>query len=76
MDQNKINEFTAKAKAAGYNDAQIAAEIERKKKELEVERQTKEELADMLWDLEKFYKQYITKLINHKTEQIRKRKKK
>lgn len=33
LDQNKINQFTTKARAAGYTDAQIQAEIERKKKE-------------------------------------------
>lgn len=35
LDQNKINQFAVKAKAAGYSDAQIAAEVARKKKELE-----------------------------------------
>lgn len=37
LDQNKINQFTARAKAKGFNDAQIAAEIARKKKELETQ---------------------------------------
>lgn len=40
MDQNKINQFTQKAKAAGYSDAEIAAEIERKRKELSVPQPT------------------------------------
>jgi len=35
LDQNKINQFTQKARAAGFNDQQIAAEIARKKKEME-----------------------------------------
>lgn len=37
LDQNKINQFAAAAKAKGYTDAQINAEIARKKKELEAQ---------------------------------------
>jgi len=37
LDQNQINQFTTRAKAKGYSDAQIAAEIERKKKETQVQ---------------------------------------